>query len=134
MGVVLISSTLFISAALNIMYTQYLIVYLLDCSSHRYTTLPLLPTDDFLAAHPEHSESSEHDLTVARIEHEHAGRKTLEEQRLQAVKRKEELVKEVKEKREELAKLDVGVEKWLQGQEGVRKMFEGRDGSVSAVV
>ena len=103
-------------------------------NSHRYTTLPLLPSDAFLTAHPEHSESSEHDLTIARIEHEHAGRKALEEQRLQAVKRKEELVKEVKEKREELAKLDQGVEKWLLGQEGVKKVFEAREGRFGVAV
>ena len=99
--------------------------------SHKYTRLPMIPTDEFLAQHPEHAESSEHDLTLARIADEHVARQELEKQRQQLVKRKEALVKETNLKKEELGKLDNEVEKWLGGQENVRKIFEkrARDGN-----
>lgn len=106
----------------NFMYDRLLTI--LSCNSHKYTKLPMIPIEDFLAAHPEHADSSEHDLTVARIQDEHKARQALEEQRQQLVKRKDALVKETTAKKEELAKLDGEVEKWLGGQEAVRKVFE----------
>ncbi|KAK5129157.1 hypothetical protein LTR08_003798 [Meristemomyces frigidus] len=100
---------------------------------HRYAHLPLTPREDFLAAHPGFRESSDHDLTIARIGDELQARKALEEQRVLAGMRKAELVMAVGGKREELARLDAGVEKWLAGQEGVRKVFEGREGGAVQV-
>lgn len=94
---------------------------------HRYKYLPIIPVDEFLAQHPEHQDSSEHDLTVARIQDEHAARQKLEEERQALLKRKEALTKETTAKKEELSKLDVDVEKWLGGQEGIRKVFEARE-------
>ena len=87
----------------------------------------MIPVDEFLALHPEHVESNEHDLTVARIHDEHAQRQALEERRQTLLKRKESLVKETTAKKEELGKLDVEMEKWVAGQEGVRKIFEARE-------
>lgn len=87
----------------------------------------MISAEEFLALHPEHSDSSEHDLTIARIQDEYAARQALEEQRQQSVKRKEALVKETTAKKEELGKLDAEIEKWLSGQESVKKVFEARE-------
>ncbi|KAK4546113.1 hypothetical protein LTR36_002250 [Oleoguttula mirabilis] len=94
---------------------------------HRINHLPMVPVEDFLAAHPAHQHSSEHDLTIARIQDEHRARQALEEQRQRLVKKKEALVKETTGKKEELAKLDGDMEKWLGGQETVRRVFEARE-------
>ena len=96
------------------------------CYSHKYMSLPLAPIEDFIAGHPEHKNSSEHDLTIARIEDEHTARLALEVKRQALVKKKDALGKETAAKREELAKVDAEVEKWLQGQDGVRKLFDAR--------
>lgn len=94
--------------------------------AHTYEQISMIDADEFLALHPEHLESSDHDLTVARIQDEHAQRQALEEQKQGLVKRKEALVKETTAKKEELAKLDAEMEKWVGGQEAVRKVFEAR--------
>ena len=86
----------------------------------------MIDVDEFLALHPEHVDSLEHDLTVGRIQDEHAQRLALEEQKQALVKRKEALLKETTTKKEELAKLDAEMEKWLAGQETVRKVFDAR--------
>lgn len=98
-------------------------------TSHIYTTLPLTSPEEYLASHPEHSpdELSEHDLTILRIQDEHAARQALEEQRQTLQKRKEALVKETNAKKEELGKLDAEVEKWVAGEGAVRKVFEARE-------
>jgi len=95
--------------------------------SHAFQSLPLIPTEDFLERHPEHEQSTEHDLTVARIRDEHVARQQLEEQRQVLLKRKEALTKETNAKKEELNKLDVEVEKWIAGESNVRKIFEARE-------
>ncbi|SMY26140.1 unnamed protein product [Zymoseptoria tritici ST99CH_1A5] len=94
---------------------------------HKYQRLPMLAAEDFIEAHPEAAEMSEHDLTIARIEDEHRARQALEEQRLDLVKKKEALVKETNAKKEELGKLDMEVEKWVGGLDGVKGIFEARE-------
>lgn len=96
-------------------------------SSHIFNSLPLTTSGDFLAAHPEHVDSDEHDLTVARIQDEHAARQQLEDQRQALQKRKEALLKETNAKKDELSKLDAEVEKWIAGESNVRKIFEARE-------
>ncbi|KAF2166580.1 hypothetical protein M409DRAFT_23214 [Zasmidium cellare ATCC 36951] len=98
---------------------------------HKYTKLPLIPVEEFLATHPEHAEADEHELTLARIADEHAARQTLEQQKQELVKRKEALVKETNAKKEELGKLDGELEKWIGGQQGVRKIFEARESKMA---
>ena len=95
--------------------------------AHTYEQISMIDVDEFLALHPEYQESSEHDLTVARIQDEHVQRQALEEQRQALVKLKEALIKETTAKKDELAKLDVEMEKWVNGQESVRKVFEARE-------
>lgn len=92
----------------------------------------MIPVEDFVAQHPEHEQSSEHDLTIARIQDEHAARQKLEGERQALLKRKEALAKETAAKKDELAKLDGEVEKWLGGQEGVRRVFEAREKKMAA--
>merc|ERR1711977_653594 len=38
---------------------------------HKYTQLPLIPVEQFLAEHPEHADADENALMTARIDHEH---------------------------------------------------------------
>lgn len=94
---------------------------------HTYEEIQMIPQEEFLALHPEYQDSSEHDLTVARIQNEHAQRQALEEQKQQLLKRKDALIKETNAKKEELGKLDVEMEKWIGGQEIVRRIFEARE-------
>ena len=87
----------------------------------------MIPVEDFLTLHPEHTDITDHDLTVVRIQDEHAAREALEEQRQTLVKRKEALLKETTAKKEELTRLDNEVEKWLNGRESVKKIFDAHD-------
>ncbi|KAK5173497.1 uncharacterized protein LTR77_002178 [Saxophila tyrrhenica] len=98
---------------------------------HTYTDIPMISSEEFLALHPEHAESSEHDVTVARIEDEHSQRKALDEQKQALVKRKEALGKGVGAKKDELAKLDAEMEKWVAGQEAIKKIFVARDAKMA---
>jgi THO complex subunit 5 len=91
----------------------------------------MVPVDEFLSAHPEHAQDSDHDLTIARIQDEHAARQALEEARLALEKRKEVLVKETTAKKDELGKLDLEIEKWVAGQSDVRKIFDERDAAAA---
>ncbi|KJX95819.1 THO complex like protein [Zymoseptoria brevis] len=94
---------------------------------HKYQRLPMLAVEEFIEAHPDAAEMSEHDLTIARIEDEHRARQALEEQRLELVKKKEALVKDTNAKKDELGKLDMEVEKWVGGLDGVKGIFEARE-------
>jgi THO complex subunit 5 len=87
----------------------------------------MVTTEEFLSQHPEHESSSEHDLTIARINDEHIARQQLEEQRQTLQKRKDALIRETTAKKDELGKLDIEIEKWLAGESNVRKIFEARD-------
>ena len=95
--------------------------------SHAYQRLPMTSAEEFIAQHPEHESSNEHDLTTARIQDEYAARQQLEEQRQALQKRKEALLKDTGAKKDELTKLDVEIEKWLAGEANVRKIFDARD-------
>ena len=86
----------------------------------------MVPAQVFVAQHPEHSESSDHDLTIARIQDEHAARQALDGQRKQLQTAKDALVKETNGKKDELAKLDGEMEKWVNDQQGVLKIFDAR--------
>lgn len=91
----------------------------------------MVPVEEYLEAHPDSSQASDHDLTIARIEDERAARQTLEEQRLELAKRKDILVKETTAKKEELGRLDAEIEKWVGGQDAIRKIFEERDAKLA---
>lgn len=81
--------------------------------SHKYLSLPLIPVEEFLAIHPEHNESSEHELMIARINHEHAEREKLEQARQELLKRKQALIAENKKRKDDLANLDQDLERFI---------------------
>lgn len=83
------------------------------CDSHKYLSLPLIPVDEFLELFPEHRESNEHDLMIARINHEHAEREKLEQARQELLKRKQALIAENKKRKDDLANLDQDLEKFI---------------------
>jgi hypothetical protein len=69
--------------------------------------------EEFLELHPEHRESDEHELMVARINHEHAEREKLEQARQELLKRKQALITENNKRKEDLASLDQDLEKFI---------------------
>ena len=93
---------------------------------HTYADIPMVSADDFVMLHPDFETSNEHDITVARIEDEHAQRKALAEQKQALEKKKEVLRKGVGARKEELNKLDADMEKWVKSQDVVGKVFEAR--------
>jgi hypothetical protein len=81
--------------------------------SHKYLSLPLIPVEEFLDLFPEHRESNENDLMIARINHEHAEREKLEQARQELLKRKQALIAENKKRKDDLANLDQDLEKFI---------------------
>ncbi|KAF1950745.1 hypothetical protein CC80DRAFT_426311 [Byssothecium circinans] len=78
---------------------------------HKYTKLPLIDREAFLAKFPELASASEHELMIARIEHEHSDRLKLEERRQEKLKEKQKLFSEVKKSKENLTNLDSMVDR-----------------------
>lgn len=78
---------------------------------HKYTELPLMPVPEFLEQFPEYADKTEHELWIARIEHEHKVRLEMEAKRQELLKRKQELVKENQKRKEDLANLDKQLER-----------------------
>lgn len=91
--------------------------------SHKYMKLPLISAEQYLEEFPEHRELSEHDLTAARIEHEHQVRLKLEERRQEKLKQKQKLIAEVKKGKDDLTKLDTMVEKFIEAAEPIKKVL-----------
>ena len=83
------------------------------CVSHKYQQLPLIPVEQFLAEHPEHANADDNALTIARIDHEHAERLALEEQRQGLLKKKQGLIADNKKRKDDLANLDKDLEKFI---------------------
>lgn len=82
-------------------------------ASHTYKQLPLISVDEFLSQHPDHAGDDENELMMARIEHEHAEREALEQQRQELLKRKQKLIAENKRRKDDLANLDHDLEKFI---------------------
>jgi THO complex subunit 5 len=92
-------------------------------SSHKYTKLPLISREEFLDHFPEYASASEHDLMIARIEHERLGRVKLEERRQAKLKEKQTLISEVKKSKENLTNLDSMVDKIEEAMAPIRKVL-----------
>jgi THO complex subunit 5 len=88
-------------------------IYAADNYDHKYTKLPLIPAEEFLAQFSEYEDKSESELMEARIDHEHRERVKLEEQRQEKLKIKQQLIAEVKRRKEDLGKLDESLEKFI---------------------
>ena len=99
---------------------------------HTYTSLPLVSREEFLSLHPEleaklengEGEVGEHEVTIARIEHEYREREGLEGRRQELLRRKAELVKDNKKRREDLASLDVDLERFVEAAGPIQRIFE----------
>ncbi|KAL4786732.1 phosphatidylinositol-glycan biosynthesis class S protein-domain-containing protein [Aspergillus varians] len=110
----------------NLYYEQrHLTGEIAACESydHKYRSLPLIPEEEFLNLHPEHRESGEHELMVARINHEHAEREKLEQARQELLKRKQALITENNKRKEDLASLDQDLEKFIDVRCRCRESF-----------
>ncbi|PYI05743.1 hypothetical protein BO78DRAFT_387400 [Aspergillus sclerotiicarbonarius CBS 121057] len=105
----------------NLYYEQrHLTGEIAACESydHKYRALPLIPLEEFLALHPEHQQSDEHELMIARINHEHAEREKLEQARQELLKRKQALIAENNKRKEDLASLDKDLERFIDISNG----------------
>lgn len=91
---------------------------------HKYQQLPLISTEQFLMEHPEYTDADEIALTIARIEHEHAVRSALEEQRQGLLKKKQSLIADNKKRKDDLANLDKDLEKFIDAAKPIQKTFE----------
>ncbi|KAF9893593.1 hypothetical protein FE257_010905 [Aspergillus nanangensis] len=111
----------------NLYYEQrHLSGEIAACESydHKYLSLPLIPIEDFLALFPEHHDSTEHELMIARINHEHAEREKLEQARQELLKRKQALIAENNKRKEDLASLDQDLERFIDAAKPIQKLFE----------
>ncbi|KAG5976572.1 hypothetical protein E4U58_002224 [Claviceps cyperi] len=111
----------------NLYYEQrHLQGEIVACESydHTYKQLPLISVDEFLAKHPDHAGDDENELMMARIEHEHAEREALEQQRQELLKRKQKLIAENKRRKDDLANLDHDLEKFIDAAKPILELFE----------
>ncbi|KAI1002873.1 hypothetical protein K3495_g5325 [Podosphaera aphanis] len=91
---------------------------------HKYQQLPLIPIERFKAEYPEYANADETTLTIARIDHEHAERLKLEEQRQGLLKKKQGLIADNKKRKDDLANLDQDLEKFIDAAKPIQKTFE----------
>ncbi|KAH7328394.1 Fms-interacting protein-domain-containing protein [Stachybotrys elegans] len=111
----------------NLYYEQrHLQGEIMACESyeHKYTQLPLIAADEFIAQHPEHADDDEDELMIARIDHERKEREALEQQRQELLKRKQKLIAENKRRKDDLANLDKELEKFIDGGKPILQLFE----------
>ncbi|KAI1368642.1 hypothetical protein F5Y08DRAFT_249331 [Xylaria arbuscula] len=93
-------------------------------NSHPYQQLPLIPVEEFLALKPEHADDDENALMVARIEHERTERETLEQKRMELLKRKQKLIADNKRRKDDLSNLDKELEKFIDSAKPITKLFD----------
>jgi THO complex subunit 5 len=91
---------------------------------HKYTKLPLIPEDQFLATRPELANADESTVMTARIQHELAERQALDAQRTELLRRRAGLISDSKKRKEDLANLDRDLEKFIDAAKPIQKTFE----------
>ena len=69
--------------------------------------------EDFLQAHPEHTEYDEKSLMFARIDHELKEREALEAARQELLKKKQSLIADNQKRKDDLASLDKDLETFI---------------------
>jgi len=84
----------------------------------------LIPRDQFIILFPDKTDLSEHDLTIARIRHEHQVRLELEEQRQALLKTKQALIVENSRRKEDLVNLDKELEKYIKAADPIVKTLQ----------
>ena len=91
----------------------YCTVICTDHCSHKYQHLPLISTDEFLQAQPEHMNDDEKTFMFARIEHELKEREELEGVRQELLKKKQSLIADNQKRKDDLANLDKDLETFI---------------------
>ncbi|CAK7202792.1 hypothetical protein SEUCBS139899_005519 [Sporothrix eucalyptigena] len=91
---------------------------------HSYLHLPLIPVEQFLELHPEHSDDDEATLMTARIGHEKQEREALERQKNELLKKKLKLIAENKKRKEDLANLDKDLENFIDAAKPIQSLFD----------
>ena len=81
--------------------------------SHKYQQLPLIPIEEFLQLHQEHTADDEKSLMFARISHELSEREALEQARQGLLKKKQSLIADNKKRKDDLASLDKDLETFI---------------------
>ena len=81
--------------------------------SHKYQQLPLVPVEEFLEVHPEHTGDDEKTVMFARINHELSERELLEQERQGLLKKKQGLIADNKKRKDDLASLDKDLETFI---------------------
>ncbi|KAL7276846.1 hypothetical protein RUND412_000134 [Rhizina undulata] len=81
---------------------------------HKYTSLPLIDEEEFLASHSEHQNDDPHNLMIARLNNEKAVREDLERQRKELLAKKQTLIAENKKRKDDLASLDEQLERFKE--------------------
>lgn len=76
-----------------------------------------------MAEHPEYADADDTALTIARIDHEHAERMALEEQRQGLLKKKQGLIADNKKRKDDLANLDKDLEKFIDVSLSIKPLF-----------
>jgi THO complex subunit 5 len=74
--------------------------------------------------HPQHAESDENIIMIARIDQEHSERNALEEERQGLLKHKAGLIADNEKRKEDLASLDRDLEKFIDAAKPIQKLFE----------
>ncbi|OBT90099.1 hypothetical protein VE02_02526 [Pseudogymnoascus sp. 03VT05] len=95
-----------------------------EAYDHKYLELPLIPESEFLTLFPAHVGKDEEALMAARIEHEHAEREALEQQRQGLLKMKQGLIADNKRRKEDLASLDKQLENFIDAAKPIQKTLE----------
>ncbi|KAI5849985.1 Fms-interacting protein-domain-containing protein [Tricharina praecox] len=91
---------------------------------HKYTSLPLISEEEFLAAHPEHAEMDAHNLMIARIRNEKVVREDLEKQRKELLATKQQLINENKKRKDDLANLDEQLKRFIESSRPIQTTFQ----------
>ena len=69
--------------------------------------------EQFLELHPQYREANEHDLTIARINHEHSEREKMEQARQELLRHRQALIAENTKRKHNLANLDRDLERFI---------------------
>ncbi|KAI0136590.1 Fms-interacting protein-domain-containing protein [Xylariales sp. AK1849] len=91
---------------------------------HTYQQLPLVSVEEFLALNPDHADDDDNTLMIARIEHERTERESLEQKRMELLRRKQKLIADNKKRKDDLANLDKELERFIDAAKPIQKLFE----------
>lgn len=80
---------------------------------HKYTSLPIIPVDEYLELFPYMKDANPHDLMIARIQHERSERTALEKQRQDLARQKKILMAENLRRRQNLTNIDRDLTKFI---------------------